>query len=162
LVGHSHGGSVIWHALVRSARASGTRLKGLQTWTTVGTPFLVFKPDHTTWRHLVGLLISGVALFLLRDAMLEGWTERASICREGDPCYVIATGLLFCSLIVSLVVFSLRVGRHIWDSIRSRLLLGEERKAADWYGRQWLGIWHDYDEPIAGLRASLAEPLQLL
>src|SRR5438105_6993814 len=43
LVGHSHGGSVIWHALTLSA-AQGKRLANLRSWCTVGTPFLTVAP----------------------------------------------------------------------------------------------------------------------
>lgn len=39
LIGHSHGGSVIWHAL-KLATHQKRPLDGLKSWTTVGTPFL--------------------------------------------------------------------------------------------------------------------------
>ena len=39
LVGHSHGGSVIWHAL-KLATQMKIPLIGLRSWTTIGTPFL--------------------------------------------------------------------------------------------------------------------------
>ena len=39
LIGHSHGGSVIWHAL-RLATLQRHDLKLLRSWATVGTPFL--------------------------------------------------------------------------------------------------------------------------
>src|SRR5262245_4211846 len=42
LVGHSHGGSVIWRAL-RTCLLNGDSLDYLAGWTTVGTPFLTFK-----------------------------------------------------------------------------------------------------------------------
>jgi hypothetical protein len=38
LIGHSHGGSVIWHAL-KMATLNKLELKFLRSWTTVGTPF---------------------------------------------------------------------------------------------------------------------------
>jgi len=50
LVGHSHGGSVIWHALTQSA-AQGRRLAGLKSWSTVGTPYLTVAPRWpNVWR----------------------------------------------------------------------------------------------------------------
>ncbi|MFI4874327.1 MAG: hypothetical protein ACIALR_03285, partial [Blastopirellula sp. JB062] len=39
LIGHSHGGSIIWMAL-RQASVDGIPLDHLRTWSTVGTPFL--------------------------------------------------------------------------------------------------------------------------
>lgn len=70
LIGHSHGGSVIWHALTASmadpARRTGTAaeaLPGLRSWATVGTPFLTFGPSK---RELfsVALLLAGFLLWL--------------------------------------------------------------------------------------------------
>ncbi len=61
LVGHSHGGSVIWNALKLST-LSKKPLKGLKSWTTVGTPFLHHssrKPWH--FKNLIGVFI-GLAL----------------------------------------------------------------------------------------------------
>jgi pimeloyl-ACP methyl ester carboxylesterase len=40
LVAHSHGGSVVWRALVSSLAEPDGRLTGVRSWTTVGTPFL--------------------------------------------------------------------------------------------------------------------------
>lgn len=42
LLGHSHGGSVIWHML-RQATIERRELKFLRSWTTVGTPFIHHK-----------------------------------------------------------------------------------------------------------------------
>ncbi len=61
LVGHSHGGSVIWNALKLST-LSKKPLAGLKSWTSVGTPFLHHssrKPWHF-W-NLIGVFI-GLAL----------------------------------------------------------------------------------------------------
>jgi WD40 repeat protein len=51
LIGHSHGGSVIWLALQKAVKQRWTsrqdqdlyRLRGLRSWSTVGTPFLQFQ-----------------------------------------------------------------------------------------------------------------------
>jgi hypothetical protein len=62
LVGHSHGGSVIWHALKESARA-GKRLSCLKSWATVATPFIEFGSDGSWLRHLLGSIAAIVALY---------------------------------------------------------------------------------------------------
>lgn len=41
LVGHSHGGNVIWQALQRSSKRG--ELPYLKTWTTIGTPFMIYR-----------------------------------------------------------------------------------------------------------------------
>ena len=56
LVGHSHGGSVIWHAL-RAASLKRVNLERLRSWTTVGTPFLHHRTHSlssvATWLNLL-------------------------------------------------------------------------------------------------------------
>lgn len=65
LVGHSHGGSVIWNAL-QLATLSRQSLEGLQSWTTVGTPFLQHR-SRSAWNtmNLIGIALG---LLLLRPA----------------------------------------------------------------------------------------------
>jgi hypothetical protein len=65
LVGHSHGGSVIWHAL-RMATLGRTKLNNLRSWTTVGTPFLRHKM-HSTWR-VTNIIRICLGLVLLKPA----------------------------------------------------------------------------------------------
>ncbi|TWT37782.1 hypothetical protein KOR34_27450 [Posidoniimonas corsicana] len=65
LVGHSHGGSVIWMAL-RMSLVAGKPLNGLRSWTTVGTPFL-HQSSRSPW-HPINLLSFLVGLALLRPA----------------------------------------------------------------------------------------------
>lgn len=67
LVGHSHGGSVIWSALQLSMLIKRP-LKGLRSWTTIGTPFLQHR-SRGVWnvRNWLGLFIG---LVLLRPAFM--------------------------------------------------------------------------------------------
>ncbi|QCI66851.1 hypothetical protein [Phreatobacter stygius] len=76
LIGHSHGGSVIWHALTASmadaARRAGPAaeaLPHLRSWATVGTPFLTFG---TSKRELFGVILLLVG-FLLWLATWSTW-----------------------------------------------------------------------------------------
>ena len=68
LIGHSHGGSVIYNALLRSA-AKDEPLERLKSWFTVGTPFLDFKPSWllfnrlNIWGQIV--YVTGVGFLLL-------------------------------------------------------------------------------------------------
>lgn len=65
LIGHSHGGSVIWHTL-RLATLHQKKLDGLKSWTTVGTPFLHYQ-TRGAWSpaNIVNVLL---ALILLKPA----------------------------------------------------------------------------------------------
>ena len=67
LVGHSHGGSVIWHAL-KLATHSKRGLPGLKSWTTVGTPFLQHRSRAAL--SLSNILAVLLTVFLLRPAWL--------------------------------------------------------------------------------------------
>jgi hypothetical protein len=65
LIGHSHGGSVIWHAL-RQATLRRKVLPGLRSWTTVGTPFLHYRTSGAWSLANIGSLV--LALLLLKPA----------------------------------------------------------------------------------------------
>lgn len=67
LVGHSHGGAVIWHTL-RMATLGKLELKNLRSWTTVGTPYLHHKL-HRTMR-LTNILRICIGLVLLKPATI--------------------------------------------------------------------------------------------
>ena len=62
LIGHSHGGSVIWNAL-RRATFLKRPLQGLRSWTTVGTPFL-HQFSRNPW-NVWNILYVAVALVLV-------------------------------------------------------------------------------------------------
>jgi len=65
LIGHSHGGSVIWHAL-RLATLQKTTLTHLRSWSTVGTPFLHYR-TRGAW-SLANIINLVLALALLKPA----------------------------------------------------------------------------------------------
>jgi hypothetical protein len=67
LIGHSHGGSVIWSAL-RLATARKQELRHLKSWSTVGTPFLHHQ-SRSPWsvRNVACMIM---ALLMLRPAAL--------------------------------------------------------------------------------------------
>jgi hypothetical protein len=65
LIGHSHGGSVIWLAL-QEATANGKPLDHLRSWPTLGTPFLNFRPQPVEWwRFLPVLVVFGLLVDFL-------------------------------------------------------------------------------------------------
>lgn len=70
LVGHSHGGSVIWHML-KQATLHREPLRRLRSWTTVGTPFLQHK-SRSPWNpiNVAGMLVGCVLLIPLTRAVM--------------------------------------------------------------------------------------------
>lgn len=84
LVGHSHGGSVIWHCLLESVKQRFRRrrnlpddklsLPGLQSFTTIGTPFLQlrslgFVSRFSPWFWMVVLIASMFATITLMSGL---------------------------------------------------------------------------------------------
>ncbi|NQV24624.1 MAG: hypothetical protein HQ518_09675 [Rhodopirellula sp.] len=87
LVGHSHGGSVIWHCLLESVKQRLKRrrndasdrlsLPGLQSYTTIGTPFLQLKSlglasRLNPWFWLLALITTTGTIVLLTMAKRLG------------------------------------------------------------------------------------------
>ena len=70
LVGHSHGGSVIWNTL-KLATIKRIELSQLRSWTTVGTPFLQHR-SRNAWNP-VNLAAIVIGLLLLRPAYRTLW-----------------------------------------------------------------------------------------
>jgi hypothetical protein len=70
LVGHSHGGSVIWQML-KLATVAKEPLTGLRSWTTVGTPYLQHRSRGAL--NPLNVLAIVVAIMLLRPAF---WSLR--------------------------------------------------------------------------------------
>lgn len=95
LIGHSHGGSVIWHAL-RLATLQGKKLAGLRSWATVGTPFLHHRTRGAwNWVNLLNVVLAVILLkpaYLTCCALLKivigpwfGWTGADRVSTERLP-----------------------------------------------------------------------------
>lgn len=175
LVGHSHGGSVIWHALKESTHA-GKQLSCLKSWTTVATPFIEFGSDGSWLRHLLGAIAAIIALYLFGfwqlafdlamlapqlDARLL--IDRLPLSNElsdlraavGDWLYyALLTGAAATALFFLVVIlFPLKDLFHVLITRpRERRAL---QTAAKWYEPLWLGLLHPNDEAMAGLKATL-------
>ncbi|MBR0775013.1 hypothetical protein JQ625_09225 [Bradyrhizobium diazoefficiens] len=156
LVGHSHGGSVIWHALTQSA-AQGRRLAGLKGWCTVGTPYLTVAPRWpNVWRWVTALLVTiAFSSLLYSSGALELPSVAPEIWSDGRRWSLIGY-LALMSAAVALWIWA--VGRALLPAA-ARLLyssqLGIPATAAGWYGETWLGLWHPLDEPINSLAGTL-------
>jgi hypothetical protein len=66
LVGHSHGGSVIWHAL-QLATSQRKSLDHLRSWATVGTPFLQYRTR--SFLNAVNVINLLLAIALIKPAL---------------------------------------------------------------------------------------------
>lgn len=171
LVGHSHGGSVIWHAL-RLAEQRGIwsrlwnrmtgrekSLDGLKSWTTVGTPFLEYQPLWHGLLWVIALIVCvSVPVVYNRDWFSHqidaklAWRDATWF---GQVLFYIHVGLMGLFLLMLAVLSKSWIGKWIADRRHDRA----EAAAARKYGQHWLALWHPHDEPISGLSATLVKPL---
>ena len=175
LVGHSHGGSVIWHTLKESARA-GKQLSCLKSWTTVATPFIEFGPDGSWLRHLLGAVAAIVALYFfgfwqlavdlavlarLRNPQLL--IDRLPLSHELSDLHAAVGDWLYYALLTgaaaTALFFLVVLLFPLKDLFRVLIIYPRERRALQtattWYEPLWLGLLHPNDEAMAGLKATL-------
>jgi hypothetical protein len=156
LVAHSHGGSVLWHCLVASAK-EGNQLRGLKSWTTIGTPFLLFRAiPSNLWLILASLLALGffaISLFPDRPGTLLAAIQRLH--QSAQTFSVIVYGFLLASLGILAGFVAILVLQPVIASLRERKDVDAALRAKDWYGTSWLGLWHPLDEPINLLAGTL-------
>ena len=116
VIGHSHGGSVLWEALCLSVswkdslrkrgNPANPPLKHLASWTTVGTPFMHFRPD--LWRLLAAFPLTavGVIIWLQWAWLRDYWTQfHMSISQPwGWKLFAFALSCLTLVLVVALLL----------------------------------------------------------
>lgn len=152
LVGHSHGGSVITHAM--QALDQGER-DAILTWTTVGTPYLRYGvrvprliTDVFVLLVSIAVLVSSISMLLTADVWFA-W--------DHDP---LGTAAWFALLGVpsALAGWACLVLIPFLRQIFIRPNLGELVRIKN----RHLALWSSQDEPIIGLRSSGSFSLRLL
>ncbi|MEL6372930.1 MAG: hypothetical protein AAFR04_03080 [Pseudomonadota bacterium] len=157
LVGHSHGGSVIAHALEITGQ--------LTPWITIGTPFIRSKLHRLTFNRLnlagrllylpVATLILALVLALLfaQGFMNYSWLPDDEIlANEG-----------FFSWLFRAWHFGLALLLLVWALLRFDLLefwRRCQRGGASLDGN-WLGLWHHKDEAINALKAAQSAQVEI-
>lgn len=163
LVGHSHGGSVIWHALVHSVASGRKPLTNLASWTTVGTPYLEFRPDpFSLWPALplVAAILATFALWLQYPDLLSN--AGAAWQFTEDRAGLIALMVLVLALLAGTVMSCLSLLGFLIAQGRYLVIRGAEKRAARVYAEFFLPLFHPEDEPINGLAATLCEPGEIV
>lgn len=151
LVGHSHGGSVILHALKRAV-STRTELPNLKSWTTLGTPFIHYRTSLSIIPVLLipigaaaALLFSGTPL----DHIIETWPHLAE---EGYFPTLAALALLG-TVVAAVITYNLRsLLRLLVSFARLRRNKKIEEQAMTLYGDCWKCVWSESDEAIGGLQ----------
>jgi hypothetical protein len=160
LVSHSHGGSVVWAALIRSVQEK-TKLDYLASWTTIGTPFLTFVPTPTNWPLVLASLAVGTGIAATGLSIAPPLDEIGYVYANATASELVTT---LAPLLISTAIFisatALLVSNFL-SQLRYRHRRILRQSAARWYGPTWLGIWHPQDEPIAGLAATLDKAISI-
>jgi hypothetical protein len=165
LIGHSHGGSVIWDTLLLAARQRAARhnakhggdilaLPGLLSWTTVGTPYifsraslsrivLAFFSAVITLIAVITLGLSVLSIIGMFDPSLDAEQDR------GYEAVTVIVMIVFFYIGLAGTLAGIESNQADRERQTARRILGSS-------GNRWLGLWHSADEAINGLRVSVA------
>jgi hypothetical protein len=155
LVAHSHGGSVIWHALLESLAAKHP-LAGLRSWITVGTPFLRFRSDRHAWWMILPLVAAAfvaVATIDRAQLLIQTWT---AMFRENLGRSAVSLVGLWSLIAIAIGVSLVRLVRTAFAHLRQRRRDALAEAAWREYGDRWCGLSSSEDEAINGLATTLA------
>lgn len=150
-IGHSHGGSVMAHALVE-ATWSGGQLRHLRRWITVGTPFIETRRLLFLFSRLD---VRGVAAYLIFAYLAVMWlafvassillVSTSTLRNQAFDIAVILIGPLFLALVYR------AIHRLQPEKLRHTQRAAGPSVACE-LGRTWLAFWHRGDEAIQGLK----------
>lgn len=144
LIGHSHGGSVAYSALLQSV-AEKQSLKGLKCWCTVGTPFLEYVRNRFLFQRLsgwhLGLYVMSftTTVFVLTDQLI--------ILSEGIN-YLVLSWPLIHGIFLAFERYkghARSLGELTWFTEN------QKKAAAKQYFDSWLGLCHPEDEAVSAL-----------
>ena len=154
LVGHSHGGSVIWAAL-RQAALRGETLPSLRSWVTVGTPFLSYRVRKGDLLLALPLAVAGLAMLAHLGQLAVAARYTGAMRAAGYRWTLPLLAALWVMTAVCLLYCAFRVGSVAWAAYILRRERRAGTKAIDAFGDRWLGLWSGEDEAINGLRSTL-------
>ncbi len=143
VIGHSHGGSVVYTALLRSV-VKRAPLKRLKCWCTVGTPFLDYRPNRFLFQRLKSLGLTfyttGVVAFVLGV-----WVLFNLPVEDGNLLQAMAYSLMLTGILSFSGLWTYERFRKSWAT------RAQKRETRRLYAGLWLGLWHGEDEAISAL-----------
>jgi hypothetical protein len=156
LVGHSHGGSVIWNAL-RDVATEKNPLPNLRSWTTIGTPFLHYRARAANLYLLLPVFTACYMLLPLLGHLRTWWAMLPTLwshpaTRTGSIALPALCAVLVAVALAGIFHF---VSRFL-GARRERARHAAWNEAYRVLGERHLAIWSPDDEAANGLRGTLA------
>ena len=152
LLGHSHGGSVISHALLQSV-VNNKPLNGLQRWITVGTPFVELRKERFLFLRLPLILkaifVASLMLLFMYGVSTAGELIYGNIrfANQYQVWRIVLSGLLAA---LPFVIFY-----FIANMLDNKRLFRYRRKhikaARQQFAQKWVPLVHEDDEAVSGL-----------
>lgn len=161
IIGHSHGGNVIWHALQRSL-GQGPLLQ-LQTWTTVATPFFRWRFQTVELDLIVPLLLGFGLVWRLGPDRMKLFFNESIVQRvaKASPAGALvaylgkaAVALLAVVALYLAVRLIVQLAGIALNSIRG----ARERECYEKVRSRHLAVWSISDEALNGLSGATAIP----
>ena len=158
LIGHSHGGSVISHALLTAA-AKRADLPHLKTWITIGTPFIKLKRRFLLFSRVnffgKAAIITAITHLLIYPLLFP-------LALTGYAIWTWPLSYLLDTLwsttpfwLILLPPYALIYAGISYLNIRSMKAYSKRARSNfdSQFSTSWLGLWHRSDEAIYGLRS---------
>lgn len=154
LVGHSHGGSAIFHALVEAERCNVT-LDCVRSICTVGTPFLTFQPKLSALLAAIPVVAACLAL-IFGYGMSANLVMTALSLGDAVPSWVLLLYGGSIVLVAALFLYGVwRLASFAWATWRWSMDRARAGAALDRYKDRWRVLSSSEDEAISGLMSSL-------
>jgi len=161
IIGHSHGGSVTYNALLHSVQV-GRPLHRLQTWCTIGSPFIDLAPRRFLVSRLdapgLAVFTVGIALVFALLVLIASHFVGTEVTRLIDEKLKgTALGHLYFPLLGAACVLALTAYAvlYAYERFMNRWISDRVKwRTAEHYAGSWIGLAHADDEAIAALRAA--------
>ena len=157
LIGHSHGGSVLWDALCQTETLY-PGLPNLHRWVTVGTPFLLYRPDY------FAVLLSAVSPFgavlafiwLLPTAWIVYRTYAADFLTASEYWFWGIAPAILVVLLALVTVAVLQFVVTLRNAFNEANRIRHHRRAYEALKGRYVPIMATADEAINGITATFA------
>jgi hypothetical protein len=142
LIGHSHGGTVIWNALVLAA-SKDRNLRQLKSWTTMGTPFPCSKPTSVFGSF-------ALLLFTIPASLLTAAVVVYNLIQKDQKSYLNLVSYVAAVVVLAMAAYPLyQLIQWISAKIEFRRETLHHHLAWRTFRNRWLGVHSPYDETMA-------------